>query len=120
VIEHGQAQLIDGTHAIDDGLLIEPAPGHTVGHIILNLANGGERALLCGDALHHPLQVYAPHLNSGFCEMPEEARATRARVLGYCAEERALLMPAHFGAPHVAVIHRQGDAFVPKFVEGQG
>jgi hypothetical protein len=51
--------------------------------------------------------------------MPEEARATRARVLGYCAEERALLMPAHFAAPHVAAIHRRGDAFVPKFVEGQ-
>ena len=37
VIEHGQAQLIDGALAVDDGLLIEPAPGHTVGHVILKL-----------------------------------------------------------------------------------
>jgi hypothetical protein len=30
-----------------------------------------------------------------------------------------LLLPAHFGAPHVAAIHRRGDGFVPAFVEGQ-
>jgi glyoxylase-like metal-dependent hydrolase (beta-lactamase superfamily II) len=119
VIERGQAQLIDGAHSIDDGLLIEPAPGHTVGHVILKLTDGGDRALFCGDALHHPLQVYVPHLNSGFCEVPDQARATRAGVLGYCAEERALLLPAHFGAPHVAAIHRRGEGFVPKFFEGR-
>jgi glyoxylase-like metal-dependent hydrolase (beta-lactamase superfamily II) len=118
VIESGQAQLIDGSHAIDDVLLIEPAPGHTIGHVILKLAQADGRALFCGDVLHHPLQVYAPHWNSGFCELPEQARTTRRRVLDHCAEERALLFPAHFGAPHVATITREGEAFVPKFVPG--
>ena len=69
VIESGQAELIDGSHAIDDALLIEPAPGHTVGHVISKLAEADERALFCGDVVHHPLQVYAPHWNSGFCEL---------------------------------------------------
>jgi glyoxylase-like metal-dependent hydrolase (beta-lactamase superfamily II) len=118
VIERRQAQLIDGAHAIDGALLIEPAPGHTVGHVILKLAQAGERALFCGDVVHHPLQVHAPHWNSGFCELPDVARATRRRVLDYCAEERALLFPAHFGAPHVAAISRSGEAFAPKFIAG--
>jgi glyoxylase-like metal-dependent hydrolase (beta-lactamase superfamily II) len=118
VIESGQAVLIDGRHAIDDALLIEPAAGHTIGHVILKLAQADERALFCGDVVHHPLQVYAPHWNSGFCELPDEARATRRRVLDYCAEERALLFPAHFAAPHVAAVNRAGDAFVPTFVPG--
>jgi glyoxylase-like metal-dependent hydrolase (beta-lactamase superfamily II) len=118
VIESGQAQLIDGGHTIDDALVIEPAPGHTIGHVVLKLAQAGQHALFCGDVLHHPLQVYAPHWNSGFCELPEQARTTRHRVLEYCAEDRALLFPAHFGAPHVATITREGEAFVPKFVPG--
>jgi len=119
VIESGQAQLIDGNHAIDDTLLIEPAPGHTLGHMILKVEHAGERALFCGDVVHHPLQVYAPQWNSVFCELPEQARATRRRVLDHCADENALLFPAHFAAPHVAVIARDGETFRPQFVVGQ-
>jgi glyoxylase-like metal-dependent hydrolase (beta-lactamase superfamily II) len=118
VIESGQAVLLDGSHAIDDTLLVEPAPGHTGGHVILKLADRGERGLFCGDALHHPLQVYAPHWNSRFCELPEEARTTRRRVLEHCAEHNALLFPVHFGAPHVAAIAQEADAFSLRFVSG--
>ena len=119
VIEAGQAMLLDGTHAIDDAILIEPAPGHTPGHIVLKLTDRGERALFCGDAIHHPLQVYMPQWNSRFCELPTEARVTRRRLLEYCTEDKALLFPIHFGAPHVAAIAREGDAFSPQFVAGR-
>ena len=47
VIEAGQAVLLDGTHAIDDAMVVEPAPGHTPGHVILKLADRGRaRAVL--------------------------------------------------------------------------
>lgn len=119
VIEAGQAELVDGMHALGDTMTIEPAPGHTRGHIVLKLADRDDRAVFCGDVVHHPLQVHAPHWNSAYCELPEEARATRRRVLEYCAEERALLFPIHFGAPHVAAIERAGETFAPLFVEGR-
>jgi glyoxylase-like metal-dependent hydrolase (beta-lactamase superfamily II) len=116
VIEAGQAELIEDQFAIGDTLMIEPAPGHTRGHVILRLDDCEKKAVFCGDVLHHPLQVYAPHVNSSFCEIPDEARATRRRVLEHCAEYRALLFPAHFGAPHVAAIARAGDRFSLRFV----
>ena len=119
VIEAGQAEHVDGQHAIDDQLRIEPAPGHTPGHVLLELRAGGTSGVFCGDVLHHPLQIYAPHWNSQFCCLPEQARATRRRVLEHCAEHEALLFPTHFGAPHVAAIVAQGDAFAARFVEGQ-
>jgi hypothetical protein len=65
------------------------------------------------------LQVYAPHWNSRFCELPEEARATRRHVLEHCAEHRALLLPVHFGAPHVAAIESAAAAFSLRFVAGR-
>ena len=119
VIESGQAVLLDGSHTIDDRILIEPAPGHTPGHVIMKLSEQGERALFCGDVIHHPVQVYAPHWNSQFCEVPDEARATRRRVLEHCAEHRALLFPTHFGAPHVAAIKASAGGFSASFVSGK-
>ena len=120
VIEAGQAVLLDGAHPIDDVMLIEPAPGHTPGHVVLKLGDREQRALFCGDVVHHPLQIYAPHWNSGFCELPEEARVTRRRMLEHCAEHRALLFPVHFGAPHVAAIAHGTDGFSLRFVPGEG
>ena len=120
VVEAGQARIVDGNHAIDDTLLVEPAPGHTPGHILLKLAAGGGGGVFCGDVLHHPLQIYAPHWNSQFCYEPDVARATRRRVLEHCADARALLFPTHFGAPHVAAVARRADGFAATFVEPGG
>lgn len=118
VLEAGQAELVDTPYAIDDTLTVEAAPGHTPGHVLLKLHTPGGGAVFCGDVMHHPLQVVAPHWNSQFCQRPDEARATRRRVLEHCAEHGALLLPTHFGAPHVARVHGVGE--VPEFVPPLG
>jgi glyoxylase-like metal-dependent hydrolase (beta-lactamase superfamily II) len=117
VLEAGLVLPVDGTHSIDDTLRLEPAPGHTPGHMALHLADGGAGGVFCGDAIHHPLQICAPAWNSRFCEAPEQARATRWRLLSACAEHGHWLFPTHFGAPHVAAVQPQGESFVPRFVE---
>ena len=116
VIQSGQAVLLDDRHAIDDRLLVEPSPGHTPGHVVLKLDDGGERGLFCGDVLHHPVQVWEPGWNTRFCELPDQARETRRKVLEYCCENHALLFPTHFAAPHVAAIEPEGEGFRPEFV----
>jgi glyoxylase-like metal-dependent hydrolase (beta-lactamase superfamily II) len=120
VVEAGQAQLVDGSHHINDSLLIEPAPGHTPGHILLKmLAGGAGGGVFCGDVIHHPLQIYAPHWNTQFCKDPEQARATRREVLQYCADTSSLLFPTHFGAPHVVSVSARGGSFAAGFVEAR-
>lgn len=119
VIEAGQAVLVDGDHAISDELTIVPAPGHTPGHMAIWLASGAGRAVFSGDALHHPLQIFAPHWNSGFCEVPAQARQTRRQLLEQCVERQAAMFPGHFGAPHVARIAANLTGFTPIFVEPQ-
>lgn len=116
VIEAGQAVLVDGDHAIDDSLTIVPAPGHTPGHVALWLANSAGCAVFCGDALHHALQIHAPHWNSKFCELPEVARITRRRLMEESVEHRAALFPGHFGAPHVSRVLATPMGFAPQFV----
>ncbi|HZD26813.1 MAG TPA: MBL fold metallo-hydrolase [Alphaproteobacteria bacterium] len=111
VVEAGQALMTDGAHRLGDDMLIEPAPGHTPGHVTLKLESGEDAAIFTGDILHHPLQVYYPHWNSRFCVLPEQARQSRRKVLDYCVDRRALLMPAHFGAPHCGHVHAEGEAY---------
>ena len=121
VVEAGLVDLVDGRHDIDDALHIEPAPGHTPGSVTLELDHGSGRAhgraLFSGDIMHHPIQIRLPDWNSNFCELPEEARATRRRVLEHCAQSGALLMPAHFGWPHAGTIREDGDGFDIDYVE---
>ena len=111
VIEAGQATMIEGTHALEDGLIIEPAPGHTYGLIVLKVESKGQHALFAGDALHHAVQVLRPEWSSGFCDVPEQSAKTRRRLMEYCAEKNALLMPAHFPPPHAVRVRAKGDNF---------
>lgn len=115
VVASEQAWLLDGAHAIEDGLLVEPAPGHTPGHMILSIAAHQERAILSGDVMHQPIQVYEPGWNSRFCEDAVLARATRRKLLERCCESGALLMPAHFGRPHAGWIRDTGSGFAIDF-----
>ncbi|MCA3180944.1 MAG: MBL fold metallo-hydrolase, partial [Burkholderiales bacterium] len=111
IVAAGRHVLAAGETAIDDWLRIEPAPGHTPGHVVVHAASTGAEAVFTGDAMHHPLQVHRPNWNSRFCELPDEARSTRRRLLERCCERHALLMPAHFGRPHFGYVERSGDAF---------
>lgn len=111
VIEAGQVDFVDGETALGDKLHISPAPGHTPGHVVLRLSDGGKEALFTGDIMHHPIQVFEPEWNSAFCIDQQAARATRRRVLERCASQGGTLCPAHFGAPHAGLVTAKGGAF---------
>ncbi|MEU3776583.1 MBL fold metallo-hydrolase [Streptomyces sp. NPDC032472] len=107
----GQAELWDGAHRIDAHLTLESAPGHTPGSAVLRLASGGERAVFVGDMLHSPVQILAPSCNSCFCMDPVQAAASRRRVLERAADERELVVPAHFGGTGAVEVRRNGSTF---------
>ena len=111
VIEAGQVEFIDDGAKIIEGLFFQDAIGHTAGHGMLKLESGNDAAIFPGDALHQPMQVFRPDWNSRFCEQPEPARATRHSILDYCHDRGALLLPAHFGAPHGGYISRHAGGY---------
>lgn len=99
--EAGQAVLWDGHYTVDEHLTLESAPGHTPGTSVVRLASGGDRAVFAGDLLHSPVQILDSCCNSAFCYSPQQATASRRRILGRVADERELLLPGHFGALEV-------------------
>ena len=115
VVEAGLARMVTGTVTLDDGLKIEPAPGHTPGTVTIELESRGEQALFCGDIVHHAIQIHHPEWNSFVCEDAEGARRSRRAVLAHCAASGARLLPCHMGAPFTCRIDHKGDGFLPRF-----
>lgn len=111
IVEAGQAEVVEGTHALTEQLTIEPAPGHSPGHSLLRAKSGDASGLFVGDALHHPMQIAVPECNSFACVDPVAARQTRRRILEDCCDCGHLLAPGHFAAPHVGRVSRNGDRF---------
>lgn len=110
----GQTLLWEGRHRIDGNLELELAPGHTPGSAVVTLASGTDRALFAGDILHSPVQFAHPDYSSCFCEDPDTARATRHRLLGWAADNNALVLPAHFGGQSAVEIARAGGTYAIK------
>ena len=111
IAKEGLVDFVSGIEEIGDGLRLEPAPGHTPGQMRLRVESKGEKAVLTGDVIHHPIQVYEPTWNSQFCENPEVARSTRHDLLSLCADEGVLLLPAHFAGLNAVHIDRDGEGF---------
>jgi glyoxylase-like metal-dependent hydrolase (beta-lactamase superfamily II) len=116
VIEAGRADLIDGgPYRLDEFIEIEPAPGHSPGHVVFKLESEGERGVFIGDVLHHLLQVYYPQWNFPKNSDPAKARESRRKVLDYCAAAGALMLPCHVGSPFAGRIELTQDGYRPIF-----
>ena len=111
VHEAGQVRLWEDEHRIDANLRLVAAPGHTPGHAVLVLESGGDRALFAGDIVHTPLQLRHHEHSSCFCEDPVRAHATRRRWLDWAADNRALVLPAHFSGRSALEIERHGEGY---------
>ncbi|WP_055601083.1 MBL fold metallo-hydrolase [Streptomyces aureus] len=107
----GRIVLWDGVHRIDEHLTLESAPGHTPGSAVLRLASAGERAVFVGDLLHSPVQILDPAHSSCFCLDARGASVSRRRILERAADERELVVPAHFGGSGIAEVRREGSGF---------
>lgn len=109
IVEAGQALLVDDDYQLDDRLWLTPSPGHSPGHVCVNVRSGDRHALFTGDLMHHALQCVEPGWNSCFCADPATSAASRHAVLDAVADTATLVVPAHFPGPTAGrVVDRGG------------
>ena len=111
VIEAGKAKLVGTDFALDDQVWLESTPGHTAGHVAVHLSSNGERAVMCGDLIHSPVQCVHPEWGPFVDLEPELAHKTRRHFLASNAESGRLVLTAHFPSPSMGHFVAEGDAF---------
>lgn len=111
ITEAGKAHLVDGVQEFIDCLTVRPAPGHSPGHVRIELNSQGERGVFSGDIMHSPVQVPFWNWSSRVCWDRAMSAKSRRELLEFCASENVLLLPAHFETPYVGRIKRSGESF---------
>jgi len=117
VLEAGQAQLVELDFALDDEVWLEPALGHTEGHVVVNLKSGARRAAMCGDLMHSPVQCPHPEWSPIWDRDPAQARRTRRAFLEQHSQTDTLVLTAHFPLPSTGRIVPHGDGFLFRYGE---
>ena len=98
------------------GVVAVTAPGHTVGHTMVRIANGNGQLLLWTDIVHSTaLQFTEPDRSIAYDIEPPKAIATRKKVMDMAATDRLLIAGTHIGFPGVGYVAKAGSgfAFVP-------
>jgi glyoxylase-like metal-dependent hydrolase (beta-lactamase superfamily II) len=111
VAEAGRIELVTGQYEIEDGLWLDPMPGHSPGQVAVHIKSGNHEALLTSDILHHPLQLIYPNWSTNFCVDKSQARKTRRSLLEKYADSSVTLFPSHFPSPTGVSIIRDGEKF---------
>ncbi|WP_030246278.1 MBL fold metallo-hydrolase [Streptomyces sp. NRRL S-350] len=93
------------------GLRLLPTPGHTPGHVAVELTSRGETALITGDCVHHPVQLAHPAIGACVDIDPQRSEATRRALLASLAGTDTLLLGTHFAPPTAGRVVVHGDAY---------
>ncbi|MBZ4320942.1 MBL fold metallo-hydrolase [Streptomyces huiliensis] len=101
----------DGPVDLAPGLRLLPTPGHTPGHVAVELRAAGGAAVITGDCVHHPVQLAHPAITSCVDTDPAQAVRTRRALLASLAGTGTLLLGTHFPPPTAGRVTADGDGF---------
>jgi glyoxylase-like metal-dependent hydrolase (beta-lactamase superfamily II) len=102
---------VEGPAEVCDGVRLVPTPGHTPGHCSVLIESKGEKALITGDFIHHPIQFHDPELSISVDVDNDAAIATRRRVFQEYADTPTLIIGTHFAGPTAGKLVRDGDGY---------
>ena len=120
LFDDGRFDLVASDHELDPAVRLRPTPGHTPGHVSVEIAAPGRHApeaiaaggAITGDMIHSPLQVMAPDLSPSVDHDPVLSARTRQAYLEEAADSGRLLLGTHFPLPSAGhVVRREGGFF---------
>jgi glyoxylase-like metal-dependent hydrolase (beta-lactamase superfamily II) len=104
--------LLRGESEILPGIRAVPAPGHTPGHVAVEVASAGKVLLYTGDAAVHPLHLKYPDWAPIYDILPEQAAASKRRIFDGAAARKALVLGQHLSPfPSLGTVVADGDGW---------
>ena len=109
--------LIDHETEIVPGIRAIAAPGHTPGHMVLDISSKGEQLLCVSDTWLHPIHVEHPDWLAAVDFAPEQVVTTRRRLSSKAFAEKALVLAFHFPFPGLGHVIQKGDGWAWQSLE---
>jgi len=101
LLARGLVDAIDPPHQVSASVSLISTPGHTPGHVSVQVDSNGSRAVITGDMVHSPVQLVRPEWSSLSDVDPDEARRTRERMRKQLGNHDVLIFGTHFPLPTV-------------------
>jgi len=110
IVDAGLADFVEAPCELLPGLRLLPTPGHTPGHVSVEITSNGSRALVTGDSFHHPCQIAQPT----WAALPDsdqvQSTTTRRSMLTDLADTDVLVIGTHFAEPVCGHVVSDGDS----------
>lgn len=104
--EAGVLEMIDDETEVVPGVRLVFAPGHTPGHMALEIAEGNDSFLYLADAVVHELNFEHPDWLSAVDTIPQVTVETRRRLLDRAVERGSIVTAFHLDrVGHVEASH---------------
>ncbi len=103
--------LVDGEGEVVPGVRTVAAPGHTPGHLAIEISSQGEALIDAVDAILHPVLIERLDWYSIVDLLPEKALTSRRSVLERATESGTAIMAFHFPFPGLGRVMRTETGF---------
>ncbi|MDR2952620.1 MAG: MBL fold metallo-hydrolase [Treponema sp.] len=112
VVTFDPPELGTGGKEILPGISAIAAYGHTPGHVLFMIENGGEKLLIVGDLLHvAPVQFPRPDISATYDSDAAVAATVRKQVLDYAAKNKIPIGGMHLAYPGIGTVSVEGTGF---------
>ncbi len=109
VVAAGLADLVEADHRVTDEVRFVPTPGHSPGHMAVLIESGGSRALITGDATHHPVQWAEPDWGMEADWDPALGAESRRSLRSAHGGTDTLIIGTHYASPSAGrIVERAG------------
>lgn len=121
IVEAGLADLVEMNHVLTPDVHLVPTPGHTPGHVGVEIISQGQKAFITGDIIFHPIQWAEIEWASEADTDAEAALAMRHHVRDAYGSKKSLIIGTHFAPPTAghALKNEDGWRFEPAPQEKQ-
>lgn len=111
IVDAGQSVLVDADYRVDNQVRLLPTPGHTPGHVCINIESKDQRGIFLGDLIYHPCHIIKSSWVTESDQVPNQSVASRKRILNEVANTDTVLFGVHFPNPVAVRVIRDGKGF---------